>query len=203
MIRRVRAYLQTIQPYCSVALLYGCSIAFLGLILLPQTPKTAQAQSPPGNQVSPPTAQTSSPILISGKPTRIVINEYGIDLPVDEGFYDESSNSWTLSESHAQFAMMTFLANNISGNTLIYGHGTDQVFGQLNELKPTATTTALVYTDNNHLFSYSFQSMLDYTPEDTSIFSYSGPPILTIQTCSGPLSEWRSMFQFKFDRIVR
>lgn len=141
-------------------------------------------------------------ILISGKPIRIVIAELGIDLPVDEGNYNSADGSWTLSENHAQYAMMTVLANNHSGNTFIYGHGTDQVFGRLGNSPPSVGSVALVYTDNGHVFSYSFQYLANVPPEDTSVFNYQGPPILTVQTCTGAVSEWRTMFHFKFEGVT-
>src|SRR4051794_19365867 len=60
--------------------------------------------------------------LIYGKPVRIVIPASGVDLPVDDGYYDQATKEWTLSGYRAQFAMVSTLANNIGGNTFIYGH---------------------------------------------------------------------------------
>lgn len=140
-------------------------------------------------------------IPISGKPVRLVIPDSNIDLPIDEGFYNETDGSWTLSDFHLQYAMMTMLANNHTGNTFIYGHATDRVLGTLTRQTPTVGSLAQVYTDNGHIFTYKFQSSRSLTPDDTSIFSYSGPPILTVQTCTGSVSEWRTMFTFTFEKV--
>lgn len=140
-------------------------------------------------------------VLISGKPVRIVIPDSGIDLPVTDGYYNEADGSWTLSGDHAQFAMVSFLANNASGSTFIYGHGTDTVFGRLGAQTPAVGSVAKLYTDNGHVFVYSFDSTRNLTPDDTSVLAYTGPAILTIQTCTGSFSEWRSMFQFHFEGV--
>lgn len=156
----------------------------------------------PRKPVPPPAKPQPEFVLVSGKPVRLVVPASGIDLPIDEGYYNEATGAWTLSPSHAQFAMITLLANNHSGNTFIYGHGTDQVLGQLVSKPPITGSIAEVYTDNGHVFTYTFQSSRDMTPADTSIFSYTGPPILTIQTCTGAVSEWRTMYQFAFNKVV-
>jgi sortase (surface protein transpeptidase) len=139
--------------------------------------------------------------VIYGRPVRIVIQAVSIDLPVDEGFYYPSSNTWTLSNTHAQFAMVSSLANNDSGNTFIYGHESRAVFVPLQAITPGAE--ALLYTDNGHIFSYIYQRFTNLRPSDTSILRYKGPPILTVQTCSGNLLEWRQMFTFNFNRVIQ
>ncbi len=140
-------------------------------------------------------AETVKP-AIAGKPVRIALESLGIDLPVDDGFYEPSNNSWTLSGYHAQFAHPTPPANDKIGNTLIYGHNNKYVFGPLKRIQ--SGEIAKIYTDNGHVFSYEFQEATNLNPDDTTIFSYDGPPILTIQTCSGNWNEWRRLFRFKF-----
>lgn len=139
--------------------------------------------------------------VISGKPIRLVIADAGINLAVDEGYYDQAADAWTLSDSRLQHAAVTMPANNHSGNTFIYGHGTDQVLAPLSSNPPPVGAIAQVYTDNGRVFTYAFRSSHDFTPNDTSIFSYSGPPILTVQTCTGPASEWRTMYTFEFKEV--
>jgi LPXTG-site transpeptidase (sortase) family protein len=168
------------------------------------TPASALVRRSPPKENAALASSAPSAKLISGQPVRLVISEAGIDLPVDEGYYRAEDNSWTLSATHAQFAMMSAISNNVSGNTFIYGHGTDAVFGALGANTPAPDTEALVYTDNNHIFSYRFDSTRKLTPKDTFVLdSYTGSPILTLQTCTGSFSEWRSMFQFHFDKVVQ
>jgi sortase (surface protein transpeptidase) len=188
--------------------LYLGTIGFIGyvaisaytprsIVLAKETIVTSEPQKAESIKAAPPAF-----IPISGKPVRLVIPSSNIDLPIDEGFYNEADGSWTLSDSRLQYAMMTQLANNHSGNTFIYGHATDQVLGILAKQPPAAGSIAQVYTDNGHLFTYTFTSSRSLTPDDTSIFSYNGPPILTVQTCTGSVSEWRTMFTFTFDKVT-
>lgn len=141
--------------------------------------------------------------VIAGRPVRIVIPSDGVDLPLDEGFYDSASNAWTLSGYHAQFAMISTLANNVGGETFVYGHNNDYVFGALRHATPAVGATALIYTDNNHIFEYSFASVTSVGPDQTTVLAYSGPPILLVQTCTGSLNEWRTEFTFNFVKVVQ
>lgn len=137
--------------------------------------------------------------IMAGQPVRVVLPDQGIDLPVDPGFFDPASNSWTLSGYRAHFAMVTKLANNHDGNTFIYGHNNKYVFGHIKTIQPGQK--AIVYTDNNFVFTYTFESTVGVGPDDTSVLDYSGPPILTIQTCSGNWNEVRQMYEFKFQNF--
>jgi len=141
--------------------------------------------------------------LVYGRPVRIVIPNSGVDLPVDPGYYDSATGQWTLSGYRAQFAMISTLANNITGDTFIYGHNNNYVFGALRHHTPVVGAPALIYTDNGHILQYTFQKSSSLAPEDTSVFSYSGPPIMTIQTCTGSLNEWRTMYQYGFEKVVQ
>ncbi len=191
-----------VRYYLTTTSLYGLTIVGLWF--------TVQLGNPPTTQV----AAASIPIqivkkepekpkvtLITGKPTRIVVQDSSIDLPVSDGYYNEADGSWTLSDDHAEFAMMSFLPNNISGNTFIYGHGTDAVFGRFGTQPPIAGSIAKVYTDNGHILNYEFESTQNLSPNDTSVLDYSGPSTLTIQTCTGNFSEWRSMFHYRFSGV--
>jgi sortase (surface protein transpeptidase) len=98
--------------------------------------------------------------------------------------------------------MISAVANNTSGDTFIYGHNNDYVFGAFRHITPTPGATAFVYTANGHIFDYTFDSSLNLSPDDTSILTYQGPPVLTIQTCTGSVNEWRTMYRFNFDKVV-
>lgn len=134
--------------------------------------------------------------IMSGFPVRIVLPELGIDLPVDRGYFNAADNSWTLSGLRAQYAVITTLSNNHDGNTFIYGHNNKNVLGPIKHIQPGAK--AIIYTDNNYVFTYSYQSTVGVEPDDVSLFNYTGPPILTVQTCSGNWNEVRQLYTFKF-----
>jgi sortase (surface protein transpeptidase) len=141
-------------------------------------------------------------IAITGRPIRLVIPGSSIDIPVDEGYYNPNDATWTLSGYHAQFDMDSTLANNITGETFIYGHNNDFVFGALRHVTPQPGALAMLYTSNGHIMEYSFQKSYSVAPNDTTVLIYDGAPNLTIQTCTGSLNEWRTMFEFQFQKVV-
>jgi len=143
------------------------------------------------------------PHIVAGLPVRIVIPASGVDLPVDQGYYDSANNSWTLTGYHAQFAMISTLANNYSGETFIYGHNNNYVFGALRHVTQAPGATALIYTSNGHVFAYSFVSAQNLGPTDTNVLNYNGPPIMIIQTCTGSLNEWRTMYRYDYSKVVQ
>jgi hypothetical protein len=186
--------------YGRLGLVYGLTVwAVLvvfhpgGLFLTPRPLLLTAAERP----VPPPVA------AISGRPTRIVIPSEHVDLPVDPGYYNPADGSWTLSGRRAQFAMVSSLANNVAGNTFIYGHNNNYVFGALRHHTPDPGETALLYTANGHIFAYSFVSASSVGPTDVGVLNYHGPSMLTIQTCTGSLNEWRTMYRFHFTELVQ
>lgn len=177
-----------------------CLLGYAGIIAY--LPKPSSERNVAAVLDQPKAAEKPTFTLVSGKPIRLVVTDAGIDLPIDEGYYDAANDSWTLSDTRLQYAMMTMPSNNHSGNTFIYGHGTAQVLEPLAKAALTPESKAQVYTENGHVFTYAFQSSHNFTPDDTSIFTYNGPPILTVQTCTGPASEWRSMYTFAFEKVT-
>jgi LPXTG-site transpeptidase (sortase) family protein len=183
--------------YSSVTVLYVVTLLFAWYLLNPYgfwSHKThTLAYSP---QPSLPSAEelTSARKVITGKPIRLVLESLNIDLPVDEGNYNESDQTWTLSARHANFAMPSMYANNVRGNTLIYGHYNVYVFMNLNKVSEGAL--AHVHTDNGHVFTYKFKSSQELKPDDVTVFDYQSYPMLTVQTCSGSFYEYRQMFYF-------
>jgi LPXTG-site transpeptidase (sortase) family protein len=134
--------------------------------------------------------------VMSGMPNRLVVESVGIDIPVGIGTYDPATETWTLGDDQAYYADNTVPVNNNNGTTLIYGHAREPLFGSLVNMQVGAT--ASVYTDKGQVFHYRYQSMQQYDPYDTSIFTNSGPPLLTLQTCAGAWDIYRSIYTFQY-----
>jgi LPXTG-site transpeptidase (sortase) family protein len=133
---------------------------------------------------------------ISGVPNRIQIPSVGIDLKVIPGYYNAKDQSWTLSLNNAQWGAMTARPNNKEGLTFIYAHYRKNVFYTLPHV--TQGSTAIVTTQNGHIFTYKFRGSTIVKPQNTNILSYKGKPILLLQTCSGVWYENRQLFVFDF-----
>jgi sortase (surface protein transpeptidase) len=187
--------------YAKFAVIYAATLAFAWYALVPARPMPAER--PVALVKQQPVAPVQQKPVISGRPVRIVIPGSGVDLPVDPGYYNQADGTWTLSGYHAQYATISTPANDSSGNTFIYGHNNNYVFGALRHNTPAVGATALLYTDNNHIFAYSFQWATSVGPDDTAILSYSGPSVMTIQTCTGSMNELRTFYRFGFTRVVQ
>jgi LPXTG-site transpeptidase (sortase) family protein len=164
----------------------------LGLTWLERN-QIANAQSTPFTPLIRP--RTVGPNIIEGTPRHIVVPSLGIDAVVSDGFYDETTKEWTLSEESAFFATISNPANSYGGNTFIYGHNSYQIFGKLIDI--TSGATAIVTTNNGYEFTYKYASSEAVAPTDTIVLSYSGDkPRLTLQTCSGFWHQTRQMVYF-------
>jgi LPXTG-site transpeptidase (sortase) family protein len=137
--------------------------------------------------------------LVSGSPVHINISSVGIDLNVIPGYYYPQTKSWTLTSTNAQYGTITAKANNKSGATFIYGHALMNVFGKLPKVQPG--DTAVIKTDSGHTFIYKFQKSSVVTPDNTSLFSYKGQPVLILQTCTGAWYQNRQLFVFSFSEV--
>lgn len=180
----------------------GITIATVGIIgLAPLAIAAAQQNShthlpsADSQQVFSKPAATDETPRIAGKPVRIEVPAAGINLTVVDGNFDTKTGEWTLSNDKAHFALPTEVVNNKSGNTLIYGHNTKQVFGPL--LKLDVGAEAKVFTDNGHIFTYKLVAGEKVDPSNTAIFAYKGAPRLTLQTCTGVWSEARQFLYFE------
>lgn len=133
----------------------------------------------------------------AGHPVRLEVPSVGVSLPIIDGAYDKSTNTWILSNDKVQFDTASKRPNSREGNTFIYGHATNWVFGPLLKIQPDAL--AYVTTDNGFVIAYKLTGHEVVNPTDTSVLEYSGPSRLMLQTCTGPtLSEFRQMFYFSY-----
>jgi sortase (surface protein transpeptidase) len=142
----------------------------------------------------------SGPNVIVGHPTRLDIPSLKISLSIINGYYDSAKQTWTLTNDAAQYATITPEPNSAGGNTFMYGHDINRIFGRLAQIQ--VGQQAIIYTDNGHIFSYTFTGARETNPYDDSLFGYKGAPILTLQTCSGIFSQNRELFTFTFTAVV-
>jgi LPXTG-site transpeptidase (sortase) family protein len=166
-----------------------------GSIVTP-APKQAQISA----QRAPTVSQSTSKPVVSGNPSRISIPSLGIDLAITPGVYNARTGQWTLTNDKVQYAVMTPQPNNQGGNTFLYGHYRKSVFASLHLIQPDST--AIITTDSGKKFTYVLTTVKVVSPEDSaSIFDYQGPPILTVQTCTGAFFQNRQLFTFSLESV--
>lgn len=156
-----------------------------------QTLTSATAQTGPVINVSKP----NRPDATKGTPRRIIVPSLGIDAEVADGTYNSKTGDWTITEDAAYFAVASDPANSEDGNTFIYGHNSQKIFGKL--LNITENAQAIVTTDNGYEFTYKYTHTEAVKPNDVAVLQYSGKPRLTLQTCSGFWHQNRQMFYFE------
>ena len=133
-----------------------------------------------------------------GHPVKIEVPSVGVSLVVADGTYNNTTNTWTLNRDKVQFDTSSKEPNSRQGNTFIYGHATDWVFGPLLKIQPGAEA---VITTERYVFTYKLSSHQVVDPTNTSVLHYTGPSRLMLQTCTGPtLSEFRQLFYFDYLR---
>lgn len=143
---------------------------------------------------------SKSPQAGLGFPKNISIPSVNIDLSIAKGYYNNQNKKWTLSKNYAHYAVMTPRPNSRGGNTFIYGHNRSAVFARLPSLK--LGSVAQITTSDNKAYSYKLKRIYTTNPNDSSLLSYEGPPILTLQTCTGANFQNRTLFVFEYQGVA-
>jgi LPXTG-site transpeptidase (sortase) family protein len=139
-------------------------------------------------------AKAPAKATLEGQPNNISIPSLNMSLPIINGYYNTVTKQWNLTLNEVQYATITPPPNNASGNTFLYGHYRPEVFAYLHLIKIGAQ--AIVTTTNGHTFTYQLAQINVVSPTDDSLFAYQGPPILTVQTCTGLFFQNRQLFVF-------
>lgn len=134
-------------------------------------------------------------------PDIIRIPDLEIEVDVTSGNYSEVEKNWNVSDSYAQIATISSFPNKVGGNTVIYGHNTNSIFGKTSKIRPGQK--AYIETKNGNIFVYEFISEKTVQPSDTSVFEYEGDPILTLITCTGFANEKRRILTFKLIEVEK
>lgn len=147
-------------------------------------------------QHSIPQAKRAEFVATTGVPTRVVVPDLGMDIPIASGTFDPNTEEWTLSDTSAYYATFSVPVNDSNGTTLVYGHARPTMFEPLQNVAPG--TLAQIYTDNGKVFTYTFSDMHEVVPTDTSVLTDVGSPKLVLQTCSGPWDMYRALYSFNY-----
>lgn len=119
-------------------------------------------------------------------PTKVKIADQS---PVDvaAGFYEDGQ--WSLDQSAALFLVSSAVPNLNAGNTIIYGHNTNHIFGGLKKLSGNEIIELTLA--NGEVRSYQVKKIEIVKPEQISVLKQTDYPELTIYTCTGWLDSQR------------
>jgi hypothetical protein len=129
-----------------------------------------------------------TPEVAEGLPRHISVPSLGVETDVADGTYDLQTGQWSLTEATAFHATVTPIVNAESGNTLIYGRNSQEVFSKLTAIQPGSDV--VVTTDSGYTFTYTYLA----NKADGAPIQYNGKPRLTLQVCSGDRNQTHQMF---------
>lgn len=193
--KKKKTILFRINAFAFFLILVGV-IGTVPTLYFKMTGNGTSSQKIPLNLVHTNKPMVKPPNIISGYPEDLQIPSLNFNLTIIPGYYNQTTGTWNLTNTEAQFATPSVVPNNYYGNTLIYGHDRTAVFASLNLIQ--LNSLAYVTTKNGYRFNYQYQYTYAVNPSNTSIFDYQGAPILTLQTCSGNFYQNRQMYVFKY-----
>lgn len=119
-------------------------------------------------------------------PVRIAIPSQGIDLPVFEAKI--TNNIWPTTGLGAEYLETSPLPGT-TGNSIIYAHNWESLFGKLRNVK-TGDTVVITYPDKSKkTFVIEYTSIV--SPTESTILAPSKDKRITLYTCTGFLDSHR------------
>lgn len=129
-----------------------------------------------------------------GIPKELFIPRIGLTVPLTAGEYYTETSAWNVSSTHAHFATISALPNDHSGNTVIYGHNSKEIFAQLFSLN--VGDLVEIKTVDNLTFVYKMRDTARVRPDEVSVLDTTNLPQLTLLTCEGTWNEHRRLVYF-------
>jgi len=119
-------------------------------------------------------------------PTKLIINELGIELPVFGA--EIVGNNWPVTKNGVSFLSSSALPGT-KGNSILYGHNWNSLLGPLTKAKPGQKIEVLL-SDGN-IVNFVVDSTQIVSPNQASVLAESRDKRLTIYTCTGFLDSQR------------
>lgn len=185
-IQKTPLILKVVSLYFVIALIFGSAIHANSRSIARRVNRTTNVDQP---------LKLERKFTISGSPVHIEIPRLGVSLDVTTGVYDAPSRQWLLSPDKVSFIGSSSLPNDTAGNTYMYGHNNVHVLYKTKYIQQG--DELVIRTSNNHEFRYRYVSDFVTDPSDTSVLGkVSDKPSLTLQTCTGLLSQDRRLMYF-------
>lgn len=119
-------------------------------------------------------------------PSRIIIDDVKIDLPVEESFIIKGI--WQISKSGVSH-LATSARPGEGGNTVIYGHNKKVIFGSLPYIRKGSIVE--VTDESGKVFKYKVVEKATVRPDNIDFVLPKSEETLTIYTCTGFLDTMR------------
>ena len=197
-------YLSQVKLYSLAILVYAgiASLFIVPALHRSQTSQTVKTQLSDyvQNSKKQNSSSKSAALVISGAPTEISIARLGIKLPVAAGYYNLSSQKWTLDSKHVFTDNYTnrdpLIGTSQPNVTLFYGHDIPGIL--VNTSQITYGDILTINTTNGYRFKYFYTRSKVVAPTDASILTEKnkGEPVVLV-TCTGTWYQSRRAMYFK------
>ena len=134
------------------------------------------------------TPQEAKVVLKEELPVEIDIPSIGISLPIDVGAIKDGV--WQISYNHPTF-LDTSAAPGSGGNTVIYGHNKNNIFGPIRWLNVGASIE--IKGSDGKTYYYKVIKTDTVNPDNLEYVMPKNEEVLTIYTCTGFLDSKRFM----------
>lgn len=119
-------------------------------------------------------------------PVRITIRDVDIDLAIFPA--EIRNNEWDTTTYGASYLKISALPGDM-GNSVMYGHNWNNIFGNLTKLKKGQEIDILMNDNTQRLFKVVSTSVL--SPDQSSVLDQTNDKRLTLYTCTGFLDKKR------------
>lgn len=131
--------------------------------------------------------------IVLSKETSDDIYPVSLELPQRSSNFDVEKDTikyglWPLSDSHPVY-LETSGTPGKPGNVVIYGHNTQNIFGNLSAIKEGSEVT--ITTNNNQFLTYKIDSIKKVFPQDVEILQQGREERITLFTCTGLFDSMR------------
>lgn len=189
--------LRVVSLYAVIGLVAGVYVS------IPSSVEATNSSTSPVTVYEQPHSEPVAPFVpenVSDLPRKIELPRIGLVRDVIDGYYDTSTQEWTLTDDKVQYASMTSKINSISGQTVLYGHNTSAVLEPVRYVEEG--DELLVTTENGHVLVYEYTHDRFVYPTDASVM-YESPetPKVVLMTCEGWFSTTRRLLYFDFKEI--
>lgn len=124
-----------------------------------------------------------------GYPINLSLPRLGKELSIKEGYYDPTTQQWTLDDSHV-FYMQG------SATPIFYGHNQNRLLDKLDELHPG--DRLLIKNDEGATLQFTYMSAKTVAPDDTWLLNEKHNNTVMVLSCTGFFLESRQVFYFEY-----
>ncbi len=140
--------------------------------------------------------------VITDVPIAAKIERLNLDLKIKAGGYDPQLGGWMLDDKKLLFATETFLPNDNTGVTLIYGRNAADVLQKTTKLKPDDKLA--IMTEHGYRFEYVYENeeMIDLKSQEI-LNRQADKPQLLLVSFGGVLADHGRLMVFDFVKVSK